>query len=149
MALELQMSDEADIIGAMVALLKADTAVAAIAGGDIFAPEMPADAVKRMPLNAIVVQPSGGVPLTAGSDASLDSQRFDIIAFGLTPRDANQLRVKARSALVKTKRRTITNVLVHWINVAGGFFSARERDGLWPESFQSFQVLYSTQEVQP
>ena len=145
--------DEADIIAALVAIVKSDAAVAAIAADNIFGIELPKAAVAAMPINALVIQPSGGVPLTAGSDAAIDTQRIDIISYGPTPLAANALRLKARKALVKTRRRTVEivpggpKVLVHWVNIAGGFFAARERDGLWPQSFQSFQVLYSTQEI--
>lgn len=138
---------DADIIAAVVAQLKADAGVSALAGTDVYGVEMPADAVKRMPINAIVVQPSGGAPLTEESDAELDAQRIDIMAYGATPNAANAVRRAAASALTGTKRRVVANVLIHWINKAGGFYAARERDGLWPQSFQSFQILYSTQEI--
>lgn len=138
---------DADIIAAVVALLKADAGVSALAGADVYGVEMPADAVKRMPINAIVVQPSGGAPMTEESDAELDAQRIDIMAYGATPNAANALRRAAAGALQRTKRRVFANVLIHWINKAGGFYAARERDGLWPQSFQSFQILYSTQEI--
>lgn len=140
---------DADIIGALVALLLAEAPVAAIAGIDVYGVELPKKAVERMPLNAIVVQPSGGASLTEESDAALDAQRIDIMAYGVTPQLANELRRSAAWALTRTKRRTIAGVLIHWVNKAGGFYSARERDGLWPQSFQSFQVLYSTQEILP
>lgn len=138
---------DADIIAAIVALLKADAGVSALAGADVYGVEMPADAVKRMPIDGIVVQPSGGAPMTEESDAQLDAQRIDIIAYGATPNAANALRRAAAGALHRTKRRVVANVLIHWINKAGGFYAARERDGLWPQSFQSFQILYSTQEI--
>lgn len=140
---------EADIIGALVAVLKADAGVAALVSTDIYGVELPKTAVARMPIDAIVVQPSGGAPLTEESDAALDAQRIDIMAYGVTPATANALRRAAAQALRQTKRRTIANTLIHWVNKAGGFYSARERDGLWPQSFQSFQVFYSTQEILP
>lgn len=139
--------DDADIISAVVALLKDDAGVAALAGADVHGVEMPADAVRRMPINAIVVQPSGGAPMTEESDVPLDAQRIDIMAYGATPQAANALRRAAAGALTRTKRRVVANVLIHWINKAGGFYAGRERDGQWPQSFQSFQILHSTQEI--
>ena len=138
---------EADVIAAVVALLKADAGVSALAGTDVYGVEMPADAVARMPIDAIVVQPSGGVSLTEGSDAALDAQRIDIMAYAATPNEANALRRTAAWALTRTKRRVVANTLIHWVKKAGGFYAARERDGQWPQSFQSFQILYSTQEI--
>ncbi len=138
---------EADIIGALVALLKADAAVAVLAGDDVYGTEMPQEAVKRMPGKMLVVTPSGGVSLMSGSDVAADTQRFDVFAYGATPREANTLRTLARAVLLRTKRKIVAGVLIHWINSGGGFFAARERDGQWPQSFQSFQVLHATQEV--
>jgi hypothetical protein len=138
---------DADIIAAVVALLKADAGVSALVGTDVYGVEMPASVVARMPINAIVVQPSGGASLTEGSDAALDAQRIDIMAYGATPNTANSVRRAAAWALTRTKRCVFADTLIHWINKAGGFYAARERDGLWPQSFQSFQILYSTQEI--
>jgi hypothetical protein len=138
---------DTDIIAALVALLKADAGVAALAGDHIYGVELPKAAVGQMPLHALVIQPSGGAPLTGASDAELDTQRFDLISYGPTPAAANALRLKAAPLLRHTKRKVVSGVLIHWINKAGGFYAARERDGLWPQSFQSFQTLYSTQEI--
>jgi Protein of unknown function (DUF3168) len=138
---------EADIIGALVALLKADAAVAILAGDDVYGIELPQEAVKRMPRNMLVIQPSGGVSLTAGSDVQADTQRVDVFAYGATPREANSLRNVAKTVLLRTRRKLISRVLIHWINSGGGFFAARERDGQWPQSFQSFQIFHATQEV--
>lgn len=136
-----------DIVAALVAVLTADPATAEMAGGHVYGVELPKAAVEAMPLNALVVQPSGGTPLTAESDAALETQRVDILAYAATPALANELRRRAIAALKKVKRKTFAGVLIHWVNSAGGFSSAREREGLWPQSFQSLQTLYSTQEV--
>lgn len=138
---------EADIIGALVALLKADAAIAVLAGVDVYGIEMPQEAVKRMPKGMLVVSPSGGASMMSGSDVNADTQRFDVFAYGATPREANSLRTVAKTVLMGTRRRIVGGVLIHWINSGGGFFAARERDGQWPQSFQSFQVLHALKEV--
>lgn len=139
---------DADIIAAIVADLAAAPEILAL-GGEVFGTELPATASARMPFAAIVIQPSGGPPLTEESDAQLDHQRIDIFAYGKTPKAANDLRRAAAARIVAMRRKLVAGVLVHWVNRAGGFYAARDRDGLWPHSFQSFQVLYSTQEVIP
>lgn len=145
------MPGEADIIGALVTLLKADAGVTAAAGEHVYGVELPANATKDMPLDAILIQPSGGVSLTAGSDAAVESQRFDLFGYGATPFAADRMRRLGAAAVRSARRVTIDvgghRVLIHWVNKAGGFFAARERDGLWPQSFQSFQVFFATQEV--
>lgn len=139
---------DADLISALVAWLSSDPAIVA-QGASVHGTEIPATVAARMPVAALVVQPSGGPPLTEESDVQLDHQRIDIFAYGATPKAANDLRRAAAARLSAMKRKTIAGVLVHWVNRAGGFYSARDRDGQWPNSFQSFQVLYATQEVNP
>ena len=142
--------NDADILATVIALLNEHTAITALAGVDVYGAELPKEVVRRMPTRAIVVQPSGGPALTAGSYAKLDSQRFDIVAYAATPFEANELRRAAGRALCNVRRRVVTdgpsNVLIHWIEAAGGFFTARDQDGFWPNSFQSFQVFFASQE---
>ena len=136
----------ADLIGALVEALKGDEDTAALAGADVFGAELPRGAVQRMPVNAIVIQGSGGPSLTAGSDVAADTQRIDLIAYGATPFEADQLRLVAGRALRGIRRRMIAGVLIHDVKSAGGFTSGRDRDGHWPQAFQSFQVFHALEE---
>ena len=138
-----------DIIAALVAILQADAATAARCAGHVYGAELPAAATRAMPRPALLIQPTGGAPMIPPSSARIEAQRFDLFAYGATPAEANALRQTAAQALVMVERRAIAGTLIHWINSAGGFFAARERDGLWPTSFQSFQTLYATQEIAP
>ena len=140
---------DADIIKAVVALLASDPSITMQTGTDLYGEELPAEAVARMPIPAIVVRASGGASPLGESDLALDHQRIDVMAYGLTPQLANQLSRYASARLTATKRRVVGGVLIHWVNKAGGFFAARDTDGLWPQNFRSFQVLYSTQEILP
>lgn len=133
----------ADLIGALVQALKDDPDTAALAGQGVYGAELPRDAVMRMPIGAIVVQASGGVPLTEGSDADAVAQRIDLIAYGASPFEAEQLRRTGSRALRSIRRRIIAGTLIHWVNSAGGFSAGRDRDGHWPQAFQSFQIFYA------
>lgn len=141
------MTEEADPIGAMVAALLAHGPTQALAGADIFGCELPAEAAARMPAPMIVIAPSGGVSLTGSSKIEADTMRFDLLAYAGTPRDADQLRATAARRLWSIEREILAGTLIHWVNRAGGFAQARDREGQWPQSFQSFQIFYSLKEV--
>ncbi|MEP9402038.1 tail completion protein gp17 [Sphingomonas silueang] len=132
-----------DPIGALVAALAADAVVAGLAGSDVYGGELPEDAVARMPIRTIVIQASGGSAYTSDSDANVDAQRVDLIAYAATAREADQLRAAGARVLRGIRRQTIGGTLIHWVNSAGGFSAGRDRDGTWPRSFQSFQIFYA------
>ena len=138
---------EADIIGAIVAGLKADASIAALAAGRVFGGELPAEETSGMPREAIVVRPSVGASLTAGSFADHDTQRIDVLAYGATPFAANAVSSLARRALTAIRRQVIGGCLIHWVDRAGGFSAGRDKDAAWPVAFQSFQVFHALEAV--
>lgn len=137
----------ADVIGAIVALLAADAGVAALVENRVFGGELPDDETQHMPRRALVVQPSGGVALTAGSYAEVSSPRIDITAYGATHLEADQLRGAAEIVLIRVRRQVSARVLIHWVESAGGPFGARDPNFAWPQATQPFQVFHSLQEV--
>ncbi|PYE86913.1 tail completion protein gp17 [Phyllobacterium leguminum] len=138
---------DANIITAICEILKADGEVTALAGRRVFGDELPAREAKAMPRHAIVVHPSGGASMAMGSYLNHDAQRFDLFCYGSTPFEADALRRACRAPLADVRRRVVAGCLIHWIEPAGGFFSARDPDAAWPRTFQSFQVFYALQEV--
>ena len=81
-------------------------------------------------------------------DAATTALVGDAIFGGELPEGIAAVRSTAARRLWSIERETHAGTLVHWVNRAGGFSQARDRDGQWPQSFQSFQVFYSLQEVQ-
>ncbi|RVK13440.1 tail completion protein gp17 [Sinorhizobium meliloti] len=138
---------EADIIKAITEVLKTDGNVAPLAEGRVFGGELPEGEAQFMPRNVVVIQPSGGVSLAAGSFLNHDTQRIDLFSYGATPFEAEALRRLCRRALVNVRRRVVSNCLIHWIEPAGGFFAARDPDAAWPRAFQSYQVFYALEEI--
>ena len=138
---------QADIIGAIVAILKADAGVVAEAGDNVFGGELPKNIVSTTLISAVLVQPSGGVSLAAGTFSETDTQRFDLYAHGQTLIEANGLRALCRMAVCRTRRQVVAGCLIHWIKPAGGFSTGRDPDTSWPSAFQSFQVLHALEEV--
>ncbi|MEO9612633.1 MAG: DUF3168 domain-containing protein [Nitratireductor sp.] len=138
---------DADVITALAEILKANADVSVLAGSRIYGGELPEHETASMPRGAIVLQPSGGASMTAGSDSQHDTQRIDLFAYGATPFEAERLRRVARRVLTPVRRVVSANCLVHWIEVAGGFASGRDARTQWPIAFQSFQIFFALQEV--
>jgi len=141
----------ADVIAALIALLKADAAVAALVGSGaaarVFGGELPPAETRFMPRAAIVLAASGGASLTGGSYAEHDTQRVDLFAYGATPAEADGLLRAAALALRRARRGVWGGTIIHWANAAGGFSSGRDRDAAWPRGFQSFQVFHGLEAV--
>lgn len=138
---------EADIIAAIVKRLEAAVDVAALADGRVFGGELPAEEAAHMPRAAVVIRPSGGASLTAGTFSRHDTQRFDLLAYSATAAEANRLARICRADLTALRRRVVAGCLIHWIERAGGFTAGRDKDAAWPIAFQSFQAFYALQEV--
>lgn len=137
----------ADIITAIVDVLKADAAVAGLAGEHGYGDELPESAVMLMPRHAFVVQASGGAPFQPRSKVNAEAQRLDLICYGPTPFEADRLRQVARPVLLGIQRHLQGNVLIHWVQSAGGYLTGRDRDGQWPYAFASFQTLFSEETI--
>lgn len=137
----------ADIVTAIVELLKADAAIAVDASEHVYGGELAPSLAATMPRHAIVVQASGGVPFAPASTVDAEAQRLDVICYGATPFEAAQLRRRASRVLLDTRRRVVAGVLIHWVQWAGGYMSGRDRDGAWPYALQSYQALFASDEV--
>lgn len=141
------MSEMADLEGGLVAFLRADAFVAAIAQGRGFGGELPETETASMPRHAFVVKASGGVSLTGESFLDHDTQRVDVFAFGPTPREAARLMRAIFYALRSLRRSVHAGCLLHWANPASGSIAGREPVTEWPRQFQSFQVMHGLLEV--
>ncbi|ADZ70121.1 tail completion protein gp17 [Polymorphum gilvum] len=139
---------DADLIGALVAALKADGDIAALAGTRVFGGELPADETAFMPRAAIVLALSGGPSLAAGSYLPHDTQRVDALSFAATPRAANALAQACRRVLAGLRRQVVAGCLIHWAEPAGGLSARRDSDTRWPVAFQSFQVFHALEAVE-
>lgn len=133
----------ADVIAALVSFLKADAGVAALVGTRVFGLELPAAEAGSMPRKAVLLQASGGVSLTAGTFAEHDTQRIDAHAYGETPFEAARLRRAVKDALKPLRRQVVDQVLIHWVEPAGGWATLRDPDADWPDAFQSFQAFFA------
>lgn len=136
----------ADIVAALVAILKADAAVAALAGDRVHGIELPAGEAAAMPGKGVVVRPAGGIS-PVGGYAEHTGGRVDVISWGETPYEAERLAGAVYLALKGQRRAVVAtgagDVLVHWIEEAGGRLSLRDAETDWPAAVQPFQVFYA------
>lgn len=137
------MDEAADLEGALVAYLKTILSVATLTSSRIFGGELPKAEAKFMPRAAIVIKATGGVSQTGDSFVETDTQRVDVFAFGVTPREAARVSRAAGLALRRLTRSVHAGVLLHSASAASGSLSVREPEVNWPRHFQSFQVLHS------
>jgi len=139
---------EPDVIGALVALLKADAGVAAEVGARVFGDELPRDQVGDMPRKGAIVRLSGGVS-PIGGYVEATAERIDAISWGATPYEATTVSLAVRGALKRLRRQVVdvdgTGVLLHSAEEAGGRLSIRDQETNWPAVTQAFQVLYALQ----
>lgn len=136
----------ADIVTAIVEILKADAGIAALVETHVYGGELPPDLAGQMPRAVIVVQPSGGAAFAPASTVNAEIQRLDLICYGATLFEATELRRTASRVLLDIRRQFAADVLIHWVQWAGGYLTGRDRDGAWPYALQSYQTLFAIDE---
>ena len=132
-----------DIILGLIVFLQADIPLATLVGTRVFGHELPRAEAENMPRKAVVLQPSGGAILMAGSYVQHTSQRFDVFSYGETVFESERVRRAVFDALKPLQRVVSSGVLIHWVDPAGGFANLRDPDARWPINFQSFQAFYA------
>lgn len=137
------MTQIPDRITALVAILKADAAVAAEVGARVFGGELPEAETASMPRKAIVITHAGGVAAFGGGYQEYGDSRVDTRCYGTTPHEADEVWRAAHGALKQLRRTLQGDMLVHWARQAGGPIPLRDPDADWPSIFASWQVLAS------
>lgn len=139
----------ADSVKAVKDILAADSSVIALVGTRVFGIELPQSEANNMPRKCIVIKPSGGAGFGVGDRDFVkhSADRVDIFYYGETPFEANKLRRTAYDVLKQVSRTVVNQVLVHWLNRAGGPIPLRDPDTTWPLTFESFQVFYAEEAV--
>lgn len=136
----------ADIVGAMVTLLKSLTDITDLVGDRVFGIELPDEEAASMPRMAIVIRPAGGVS-PVGGFVKHTAARFDVISWGETPFESDRLGRAVFKALKQARRQKITagdhDVLFHWAEDAGGRIPVRDGQTNWPASTQPFQIFHA------
>lgn len=132
-----------DPIAAVLAVLKADADVAALAANRVFGGEVPRTEVEHMPRAAVVVSGAGG----PGGYAYMDfaKVRIDVDCYAATPRDAWLLHLAVRTKLKHLRRTHAKGVLIHSADVSADGSSGVDPETDWPVTVSSY--LLSVAEI--
>lgn len=135
-----------DPINAVVAFLRADSAVSARVGARVFSEELPESENESMPRQAVVVSSAGGGLM--GKTNNFGDRRVDVACYGATLAQSRQLyNLAVRDALKnKLERKVIadsasTSVLIHWAKISADGVTAKDPGTGWPMTLSSWQVL--------
>lgn len=129
-----------DPVKALMLLLLADADVAALVGSRVFGGELPEAEAVSMPRSCLVVREAGGGLLGTGWQQYTDV-RFDVFAYGATPRDASILWRAVHRRMKTFARARYGSTLLHWAKPDAGPLPLRDPDTEAPYVFTSWQVL--------
>lgn len=137
----------ADPTAAVAAYLKATAAVNEATEGRIFRPELPEEEDPRMPRGCVVVRPAGGGMLFGRDYLPVLDGRLDIVAYGSTRLEAENIAREVTLALKELRHSTWENVILFWARIAGAPASAIDPESEWPFALVSTQVMHGIQTV--
>ena len=147
----------ADPIAAIVALIAGRAAISDEIGTDVYGEELPDSEtfVASMPKAAIAVQSAGGVGAGDASYLPIGGQRFDVDCYAASLYDARRLARIVHAELKAVRRELVTytddtgevSVLIHAVQVSGGFVALREPVTDWPRVIRTYVAVYAEQEI--
>lgn len=131
---------ETDPIEALVAFLKADSAVAAILSARVFGGELPRRENESMPRACVVLKPAGG-GLIGLEYQSYGDMRVDVDCYAATSQGSWTLYRAVYGALKGMQREVFADTLLHWAKPSSRGTTARDPLTDWPVTISSWQVL--------
>lgn len=130
-----------DGILAVIAFLKSDVGVSAVAGDRIYGIEVPKAEIDNMPRQTTVIRASGGSQ--ARDYIPVSTIRIDVFSYGETHSKAAALDLAIYDAM-KSLRRTVTgSALIHNAESNAGPISLRDPTTNWPYMLRSCLVTLS------
>jgi len=137
-----------DIVGAVAELLISDPVVGPMVEGRVYVGRIPHDVVAAedtfRPRKMVVVRHAGGGGEKRDS-LKFELQRVDVLCYGETMYEADTVRRAIWSRFVRLSREWIGDVLIHYVNPAGGALASSDPDIVWPIIVQSFVVMAATE----
>lgn len=124
-----------DPIGELVVLLKADAAVAAIAGARVFSGGLPESGRGSMPQACVVVSPAGG-PGRLGYNRYRRT-RVDTTCYGVSLKESWDLHLVVREVLELLRR----NGSIFWAEISSDGANALDPVEQWPTCYASYVVM--------
>ena len=141
-----------DVLGAVLAYLKADADVTAQVGTHVYGAELPGSVTldgNGMPPKSVVVQPSaGGFGQYSRTWVPMANERYDIRCYAPTPKAAMDVwRAVFPAMQLRLKKHVRGGVLLFDATSTIGVSLLREPDTRWPFAFGSFNVLAALEAV--
>lgn len=133
--------DVADPTIAVWALLK--DRMGADVDGRVYRPELPEDIDRDMPETAIVVMPGGDGRLTAGTRLPVHDSILDVLCYGATRLEADEIARKAASLLKQFAMAKYEGILMYWARQMTGINPRVQLEVNWNYSEFSVQLLHS------
>jgi hypothetical protein len=127
-----------DPVSAIVAVLKADTDVAALISTKAYDRELPCTETENMPQKCVVVRPVGGSG--TGDRTRVGEVNVDCMCYGEVPYQAAKVSWAVLQALKHMDGQTQENTLLKTaIPIAGPIF-LRDPDTDWPIEMRTFTI---------
>jgi hypothetical protein len=137
----------ADPTLAIAAYLKAQTVIAEATEGRIFRPDLPEGEDAFMPRGCVLVRPAGGGQLFGRDYLPVIDSRLDIVCYGSTRLEAENISREVALALKQLKNSTWEKVAVRWARISGGPMSAIDPTTNWALSYVGTQVMHGSETV--
>jgi hypothetical protein len=137
----------ADPTLAIAAYLKAQKVIDEAVEGRIFRPDLPQGEDIHMPRACVLVRPAGGGQLFGRDYLGVMDSRIDIVCYGSTRLEAENIGREVQLALKNLRRSTWEKVSVRWARIAGGPASAIDPTTLWALCLLTAQVMHGTETV--
>lgn len=132
-----------DAVVALVAYLRADTQVAALAAGRVYGAELPPQEAAQMPRKAVVVTAAGGGTTGPGARSylPLGTVRVDVRCYGETQYEAMKVWRAVHGALKRLGRCPQGEALLHAAYEEAGPLQTREPEVGWPLVLSVWEAL--------
>lgn len=130
-----------DVVGAVMAILNADTQVSTLTQGRVYDTEIPEAQDSLMSQKLVVVRFAGGpgTPLTL----QISDRRVNLLCYGETPHLAQTVYYASEEALNNVGHTIRASTYIHWCNLSTGPIPLRDADVQWPYVVSSWMVRAS------
>ena len=133
-----------DVVDGLIEIMKCNTVIRNLLNDKIYGSSLPDELIEEMPIKCISIKPAGGIEKNKSTSTNRD--RFDLWCYGETEYEANQTSMAVRDCLENVGRKTIKNMLIHSIGVAGGYKDI-DPDNDFPALIVTVLVTYDNREI--
>lgn len=130
-----------DPIPALIAYLKTDSDLQALAGTRIFGGELPDAENASMPRSSVVLRHAGSPNVYGTAYQEFGDTRIEIRTYGATVYKGTELARIVAGRLKNMRRNVQAGTILHWATSSGGMMQLRDPDAEWPFTLTTWQVL--------